>query len=182
MRSMLAAHGLDPGPEQRPLTAGALAGVAAALPVLAVLEGFDWLGALGAATGTGRLVAGAACTVAMAAGGWLYGAVFRRAANDRAAGWLFGMAYGFLLWMLVPLPLLQWLPERPAFIGRPAMGLLLGALLWGAALGAAFPLVHRPLRGGIGAGVPPADRRTGPDAAAAPELGRPTMPASGPAG
>jgi hypothetical protein len=168
---MLSAHGLDPGPEQRPLSAGALAGLVAALPALAVLEGFDWLAVLGGASGAGRVAVALACAMALAAGGLLYGAVFRRAANDRAAGWLFGMAFGFLLWMVLPLPLLQWLPERPVFVGRPAMGILVGALVWGAALGAAFPLVHRPLREGLG-GAPAPDRRTGPEAAAAPEIGR----------
>jgi hypothetical protein len=171
MRSMLVAHGLDPGPEQRPLLAGTLAGLAAALPTLAVLDGFDWLAVLGGASGAGRLAVALACGAALAAGGFLYGAVFRRAANDRAAGWLFGMAFGFLLWMMLPLPLLQWLPERPVFVGRPAMGLLLGALVWGAAMGAAFPVVHRPLRAGLGA-APQSDRRTGPEAAATPEIGR----------
>ncbi len=30
--------------------------------------------------------------------GVLYGQMFQRAANDRHGGWLFGLAYGFLIW------------------------------------------------------------------------------------
>jgi hypothetical protein len=63
-----------------------------------------------------------------------------RAANDPRGGWLFGMAYGFVLWMLGPIPLLQWAPEQPILTGYPAVGLLLGELLWGLILGLAFPL------------------------------------------
>ena len=40
MLSMLQAHGLDAGPTQRPLLAGAIAGLIAAVPALAVLVGF----------------------------------------------------------------------------------------------------------------------------------------------
>ena len=170
MRSMLAAHGLDPGPQQRPYTAGTLAGLVAALPTLAVLDGYDWLDALATATNGSRLPAGIACAAALAAGGWLYGAVFRRAANDPLGGWLFGMAFAFVLWMLVPLPLLQWLPERPAFVGRPAMGLLLGSLMWGAGLGAAFPVIHRQLRAGLAEPAQDTSRLTGPEAATPPDL------------
>ena len=168
MRSMLAARGLDPGPQQRPLTTGTLAGLAASLPALAVLDSYHWIATLAEATGAMRPSVGVACALLLAAGGWLYGAVFRRAANDPLGGWLFGMAFAFVLWMLVPLPLLQWLPERPVLVGPPAMGLLLGALLWGAGLGAAFPLIHRHLRAGIAAPTPA--KLTGPEAAAPSDL------------
>jgi hypothetical protein len=174
MLSMVRAHGLDPGPTQRPLAAGLLAGLVASVPALAVWEGFGWLDALAGRGGTAMLAAlvGAA---ALAVAGGLYGLTFRRAANDPLGGWLFGLGFGFLLWMLVPVVLLQWLPAvsqegRPAFVGRPAMGLLLGALSWGAMLGALFPLLHRRLHGGLEDGAPPTGG--GPDAAAMPELGR----------
>lgn len=190
MISMVRAHGLDPGPTQRPLAAGALAGLAAALPAVAVLEGFGWLQALAHAVGgaaIGRVVVALGCAVVLTVAGVLYGLAFGRAANDPLGGWLFGLAFGFLLWMLVPVALLQWLPAaaadgRPVFIGRPAMGLLVGALVWGAGLGAAFPALHRRLRAGLADGAPDeAPRaRVGPDAAAMPELGRdPKKAASG---
>src|SRR3954466_7449325 len=63
----------------------------------------------------------------------------------RVGGWLFGLAFGFLLWMLGPIPLLQCLPAQPVLSGRPALGLLLGLLLWGFVLGVVFPFVHRRL-------------------------------------
>lgn len=87
--------------------------------------------------------------------GVLYGWLFQRAANDPRGGWLFGMAYGFVLWMLGPIPLLQWAPEQPILTGYPAVGLLLGELLWGLILGLAFPFVHRPLRARLDATGPP---------------------------
>ena len=41
MLRMLQAHGLDAGPTQRPLLAGAIAGVSAVIPALSVLAGFQ---------------------------------------------------------------------------------------------------------------------------------------------
>jgi hypothetical protein len=74
----------------------------------------------------------------MLLGGVFYGWLFQRAANDPRGGWLFGLAFGFVLWMLVPIPLLQWLPHRPILSGNPALGLLLARLLWGLSLGSCF--------------------------------------------
>ena len=71
----------------------------------------------------------------MLLGGVLYGWLFQRAANDPRGGWLFGLAFGFVLWMLGPVPLLQWLPDQPILRGYPAAGLLLAQLLWGLAWG-----------------------------------------------
>ena len=45
----------------------------------------------------------------MLLGGVFYGWLFQRAANDPRGG-LLGLAFGFVLWMLVPIPLLQWRP------------------------------------------------------------------------
>ena len=180
MLSMVRAHGLDPGPTQRPLTVGALAGLVAALPAMAVLDGFGWLEALAHSIGgdaIGSLAVALGCAVVLTMAGTLYGLAFGRGANDPLGGWLFGLAFGFLLWMLVPVALLQWLPVvengRPVFIGRPVMGLLLGSLVWGAGLGAAFPVLHRRLRAGLD------DGGVGPDAAAMPELGRDPKKAPG---
>ena len=175
MLGMVRAHGLDPGPTQRPLAAGALAGLLAALPTVAVLEEFAWLGSLSELTDSSHVAVGVGCVAVLGLAGVGYGLAFRRAANDPVGGWLFGLAFGFLLWMLVPVALLQWLPEwsqggRPAFIGRPAMGLLVGALVWGSALGALFPLVHRRLRAGIDSGEAPREARLGPEAAAVPDV------------
>ena len=145
MLRMLQAHGLDAGPTQRPLLAGALAGVLAAVPALLVLAGFQSLDAPARAIGTSAGAAGLAYAGLMLLGGILYGWLFQRAANDPRGGWLFGMAFGFVLWMLGPVPLLQWLPGEPILRGYPAAGLLLAQLLWGLTLGVVFPPIHRRL-------------------------------------
>jgi hypothetical protein len=149
MLSMLQAHGLDAGPTQRPLLAGAVAALIADLPATAVLVPFGSLDALGHAAGIPTMLAGLAYGGTMLLGGVLYGSLFQRAANDPHGGWLFGLAFGFVLWMLGPIPLLQWLPDRPILNGNPAIGLLLGQLLWGLVLGAVFPFVHRGLHAGL---------------------------------
>jgi Na+/proline symporter len=163
---MLQAHGLDAGPTQRPLLAGAIAGLFATGPALAVLAGFQALDAPARATGTSVLASGSAYAGLMLLGGILYGWLFQRAANDPRGGWLFGMAYGFILWMLGPVPLLQWLPEQPTLRGYPAAGLLLAQLLWGLVTGVVFPLIHRHLHVSLEKQSRSASLCTGPEAAA----------------
>jgi hypothetical protein len=142
MLTMLQAHGLDAGPTQRPLLAGGMAGLIAAAPAWAILLPFGTPDSLGA-IGISHPVAILGFTISMAIGGLLYGALFRRAANDVIGGWLLGLSFGFVLWMLGPVPLLQWLPTEPTLRGYPAAGLLLGCLGWGLALGTTFPIIHR---------------------------------------
>jgi hypothetical protein len=150
------AHGQRPGPGQRPKTAGALAGAAAGLLALPLLE-------LSGAADSLRLALAAArwqipvlyISVAMLAGVG-YGGLFQRAAADRRGGWLFGISYGFLLWMLGPITLLQLFLGRPLATGIAAMGILAANLLSGLSLGLLFRpahgvvqryLEHRPARG-----------------------------------
>jgi hypothetical protein len=78
--------------------------------------------------------------------GFAYGAVFQRAAADRRGGWLFGISYGFLLWMLGPITLLQTLLGHPIASGGAAMGILAGNLLSGLILGLFFRPAHRVIR------------------------------------
>ena len=182
MISMVRAHGLDPGPTQRPLSAGLLAGLAGALPALAILDSFGWFATLATLYGTTPAIAALLCTAGFSLSGAVYALVLGRGANDPLGGWLFGLACGFFLWMLVPVALLHWLPawsgtSRPLLVGRPAVGLLLSALVWGSALGALFPPIHRALRAGIDP-EPPEGARLGPEAATIPELGR--APEAGP--
>ena len=164
MLRILRAHGLDAGPTQRPLLAGAIAGLMAAIPAIALLGRFGSLGALGPATGISPVVAGLVYGGMMLLGGVLYGWLFQRAANDPRGGWLFGLAFGFVLWMLVPVPLLQWLPHRPILSGNPALGLLLAQLLWGLSLGVVFPFVHRRFHSGLEDHERGNRRRFGPEA------------------
>src|SRR4051812_26985307 len=79
MLRMLRAHGLDAGPTQRPLLAGATAGLIADIPAIALLGLFGSLGALGPAAGTSSVVAGLAYGGMMLLGGVLYGWLFQRA-------------------------------------------------------------------------------------------------------
>jgi hypothetical protein len=150
MLSMLQAHGLDAGPTQRPLLAGLVSSLIANIPAAVVFAAFGSLKRFGEAAGISIVAAGLVYGGMMLLGGVLYGALFQRAANDTRGGWLFGLAFGFIVWMLGPIPLLQWLPDRPVLTGNPAIGVLLGQLLWGLVLGAAFPFVHRRLHSGLG--------------------------------
>ena len=70
-----------------------------------------------------------------------------RAANDRRGGWLFGISYGFLLWVIGPATALTWVLRKPAATGTAAIGLFAAHLLFGTLLSAAFPWVHRLLVG-----------------------------------
>lgn len=170
MLRMLQAHGLDAGPTQRPLLAGAAAGAVAAVPAIAVLVPFGSLDALSQSAGASPVIASLACGALMTAGGVLYGWLFRRAANDPRGGWLFGLSFGFVLWMVGPIPLLQWLPKQPILLGYPSAGLLLGQLLWGLVLGAVFPVVHRRFHVTLDDGSSAGSRRAGPEAAAQTKL------------
>jgi hypothetical protein len=180
MLRMLRAHGLAAGPAQRPLLAGAIAGVLAAVPALAVLTGFQVLDAPARATGTSVFAAGLAYAGLMLLGGVLYGWLFQRAASDPRGGWLFGMAFGFVLWMLGPVPLLQWLPDQPILRGYPAAGLLLAQLFWGLALGLVFPPIHRHLHISLENRPGSASPSTGPEAAARTQALRPLPPSGRP--
>ena len=143
MNAFLSAHGHDPGPTQRPVLAGAITGLAGTVPAIPLL------GAFGSLAAEARILAlSVAATIAsgalvMALAGALYGRLFQRAANDRRGGWLFGMAYGFLLWAAGAVMVLPIVSGGAAPGGLPALGILLALLAWGTALGAAFPIVHR---------------------------------------
>ena len=180
MLRMLQAHGLDAGPTQRPLLAGAIAGVSAVIPALAVLAGFQSLDAPARAIGTSAAATGLAYAGLMLLGGILYGWLFLRAAHVLRGGWLFGMAFGFVLWMLGPVPLLQWLPDQPILRGYPAAGLLLAQLLWGLAMGVVFPLIHRHLHVSLENGSGSAFQSTGPEAVAQTQTLRPLPPSGRP--
>jgi hypothetical protein len=140
------AHGQMPGPGERPRLAGALAGAVAGVASLPLLSGSgagsNIAHGLGTATWT---VAVLYCIGAMLAG-VVYATVFGRAANDRRGGWLFGIAYGFLLWMLGPVTILQAVLQRQLVVGTAAMGVLGASLASGLLLGVLFRPVYVLLR------------------------------------
>lgn len=140
------AHGNTPGPTQRPLLAGAIDGAAAAIPTGLILWKSEALESIARALGM-QLGAALAWELAvLVAAGVLYGRVFGRAANDRGGGWLFGIGYGFLFWMLGPATLLPLRLHRPIAVGPYAMWLLGAHLIYGLALGILFPWVHGVLQ------------------------------------
>ena len=140
------AHGNTPGPTQRPLLAGAVTALIAEMPALAMLW---WSGALTDAARTLSLPLWTTVALHSAGAilcGAIYGRVFSRAANDPRGGWLFGISYGFLMWMIGPVTVLQWVLQRPIAVGVAAMGILGAYLLYGLVLGLLFPWVHRSLQ------------------------------------
>ena len=72
-------------------------------------------------------------------------ALFQRAANDPGAGWLLGLAYGFLLWIAAPIVVLPLIRGPAMAAGSAATGFLVTFLLWGLLVGILFPRIHRPL-------------------------------------
>lgn len=152
MTQFMRAHGNMPGPTERPWTAGALSGLLAALPAAVML----WMtGALRSLSDVLHLPLWLALglqVIGMGLVGAVYGRLFNRAATDHRGGWLFGISYGFLVWMVGPVTAIQWGIGHPVAQGTPAMGLFGAHLLWGLALGLLFPWMHahiqRRLRGG----------------------------------
>jgi len=164
MALFLSAHGYDPGPTQRPLLAGALSGVIATIPAIAILYLFGSLVVEARILRISELTTIAAGVPLMALAGAVYGYLFGRAANDARGGWLFGMAFGFGLWAagaVMVLPLASG-GQTPA--GEAATGLFLSLVAWGAALGTVHPFVHRPLHESIESAAQRSE--VGPSAAA----------------
>jgi hypothetical protein len=163
MASFLSAHGLSPGPTQRPFLAGSISGVIATLPALAVLFLSGSIEVEARILGLSVLLTIALGWVAMAVAGAVYARLFGRAANDPRGGWLFGMAFGFALWAGGAAMILAVVSGGLAPAGQAAIALLLSLLVWGATLGLLLPFVHRPLHQGL----KPASKRAemGPTAA-----------------
>jgi hypothetical protein len=146
MAGILAAHGYDPGPSQRPLLAGGLSGLAATVPAVTLLYFSGALEVEARILGLSMIATIFAGEVVMAAAGAAYARIFGRAANDVRSGWLSGMAYGFALWAAGAVMILPLASGGQAPAGGAAVGLFLSLVLWGAALGALVPYVHRPLQ------------------------------------
>ena len=98
MADFLSVHGYDPGPSQRPLLAGAISGVLATAPAIAVLLAFGSLEVEARILGMSTLLTLCLGWAAMAVAGAIYAQLFGRAANNVRGGWLFGMVFGFALW------------------------------------------------------------------------------------
>ena len=163
MAGFLAAHGYDPGPSQRPLTAGAISGLIGTIPAIGVLIAFGSLRVEAQILGMSRLLTTGLGWAVMAVAGAAYARIFGRAANSTKGGWLFGMSFGFALWAagaVLVLPLISG-GRTPA--GHAAAGVAMSLLVWGVATGILMPFVHRPLHESLET----ASKRSelGPDAA-----------------
>lgn len=149
MDGFLSAQGYDPGPTQRPRLAGAISGLLATVPAIAILHLFGSLQVEARILGVSIVATLLAGSVLMAAAGATYAWLFGRAANDARGGWLFGMAFGFALWATGAVMVLPIASGGLAPAGVPAVGLFLSLVVWGGALGAVLPFVHRPLQKSI---------------------------------
>jgi hypothetical protein len=164
MASFLQAHGYDPGPSQRPFSAGAISGVLATVPAIGVLLWFGSLRTEAQILGLSELATVAVGWTAMAIAGAAYARIFGRAANNIHGGWLFGMAFGFALWAAGAVLLLPILSGGKAPAGAAALGVAVSMLVWGGAIGLLMPFVHRPLHESLEKGSKRAE--VGPSAAA----------------
>jgi hypothetical protein len=158
MTGFLGAHGYDPGPTQRPLLSGAISGLLATIPAIAILYALGSLKVEASIVGISEAKTVAAGLPVMALAGALYGRLFGRAANDIRGGWLFGMAFGFALWAAGAVLVVPLASGGLAPAGKAAIGQFLSLVAWGAALGAVHPFIHRPLHQRIET----AARRMGP--------------------
>ena len=145
MAGFLSAHGYDPGPTQRPLLAGAISGVVATAPAVAILHAFGSLRVEASILGMSEVMTVVVGWVAMALAGAVYARLFGRAANELRGGWLFGMAFGFALWAGGAVLVLPLLSAGKAPAGEAAIGVFLSLVAWGIALGAVHPFIHHPL-------------------------------------
>jgi len=143
MIDFLRAHGFDAGPLQRPLLTGSVTGLIASLPAVAVLIIFPSFNVVAdQVMGLPRVVAALVLIASFSLSGLIYAVAFWRAGNDKRGGWLFGAAFGFLLWMAAPLVVLPLITERVMASGLAATGLFACFLVWGTAVGGLFPYVH----------------------------------------
>jgi hypothetical protein len=126
--------------------AGALSGLLGALPAAAMLSMTGALANLSDAIHLPFWLALLLQVSTMGIVGSVYGRVFNRAATDWRGSWLFGISYGFLVWMLGPVMIVQWSIGRPIAIGSAAMGLFAAHVLWGLALGLLFPWLHSTIQ------------------------------------
>jgi hypothetical protein len=143
MSQFMRAHGYLPGPDQRPVRVGLIAGLLASLPPLVLLLESSAAAHVSRQLNVQPLVTLLLWVMLGAAGGGLYGRVFMRAANDRRGGWLFGISFGFLVWTLGPVTIAQWLAGKTLVTGGAAMALFAAYLCYGLILGLLFPWVHQ---------------------------------------
>ena len=98
MAGFLSAHGYEPGPTQRPISAGAISGILATVPAIGLLQLFGSLQVEARIVGMPVAATIGAGWLLMAFAGAIYARLLGRAANHVRGGWRVGMAFGFALW------------------------------------------------------------------------------------
>ena len=149
MAGFLSAHGYEPGPTQRPLLAGAIAGSIATVPAILLLHVTGSLAVEARIVGMSVVATVVVGWLLMAIAGAAYGRLLGRAANDARGGWLFGMMFGFALWAAGAVFILAIAGNGQLPAGTPATGVFVSLVLWGGVVGAALPFVHRVLHRSI---------------------------------
>jgi hypothetical protein len=138
----LRAHGNTAGPAQRPLLTGAVSAFIAFFPYEAVLWVAGARASIAKEFGIGAWVSSMINVVILVFAGVVYAAIFKRAANDRSGGWIFGASYGFVLWLIAPISIWQLSSSRGLVVGTAAMGLFAAYILFGSVLGVIFPWIN----------------------------------------
>jgi hypothetical protein len=141
----LQVHGQHAGPTQRPVMAGLLTGLIASLIALGVLYGSDVLPRISERIGVPITSIVIIHIVLATIEGMIYGLLLGRAANAKRTAWLFGITYGYFLWIIGPVMLFELVFSVP--IARYDLGIPIIAshLSYGISLGILFPYIHAPL-------------------------------------
>ena len=141
------AHGNTPSPTQKPIATAVISGLIAAIPYLSLLYFASALQSVANGFHVPSSIVSVAAVALSVLGAIVYSWIFKRAANDTRGGWLFGMSFGFLLWMLGPVALWQTITGRPVAVGAPAIGIFGAYVVYGLVLGLVFPWIHFLIRG-----------------------------------
>ena len=107
------------------MLAGAIAGLLSTGPAIGLLHAFGSLEVEARILGTTLAGAIGAGWVAMAIAGAVYSRLFGRTANDVRGGWLFGMAFGFVVWAAGAVLILPLVSGGVAPAGHAALGVFL---------------------------------------------------------
>lgn len=137
------AHGNTAGPTHRPLLTGLLSGITAAAPALAIRYFSNALTSEANALGFGLWAATLIDLAIFVILGLVYALIFQRAANEMYSGWLLGISFGFLTWVVGPVTLWNWTAGIPLATGFAAMGSFASHLAYGLTLGGVYPIVNR---------------------------------------
>ena len=139
------AHGNSVQRGYRAWQSAAVAGFLAGWPALLLAWRTNGLAALVALMHLSLISMSLVGMGVMVLAGAAYGFMFPRAGADLAGCWLFGLAYGFLIWLIFPGALMPLVVGHPVAVGVAAAGLMFACLAYGLFVGILYPLVLRLL-------------------------------------